>query len=66
MKYFAIFDKNVASIFQLQWDGNIFDMFLQRPVLCVTVLKWMSRIDQEVLTNFVKHVKLKLRISGSD
>ena len=30
MKYFGIIDKNVASIFQLQWKiGNISDMFLQ-------------------------------------
>ena len=29
MKYFAIFDKNVETIFQLQWKiGNIPDMFL--------------------------------------
>ena len=29
MKYCAIFDKNVAKIFQLQWNmGNIFDIFL--------------------------------------
>ena len=28
MKYFAIFDKNVETIFQLQWKiGNISDMF---------------------------------------
>ena len=35
MKYFAIFDKNVATIFQLQWNiGNIPDIFLQYSVLC--------------------------------
>ena len=35
MKYFAIFDKNVETIFQLQWKiGNISDMFLQYSVLC--------------------------------
>ena len=33
MKYFAIFDKNIATIFQLQWNiGNIPDMFLQYSV----------------------------------
>ena len=36
MKYFAIFVKNVATIFQLQWIiGNISDMLLQYSVLCV-------------------------------
>ena len=35
MKYFSIFDKNVAKIFHLQWKiGNIPDMFLQHSVLC--------------------------------
>ena len=35
MKYFAIFDKNIATVFQLQWKiGNISDMFLQYSVLC--------------------------------
>ena len=35
MKYFAIFDKNVATILQLQWNiGNIPDIFLQYSVLC--------------------------------
>ena len=35
MKYFAIFHKNIATIFQLQWDiGNISDIFLQYSVLC--------------------------------
>ena len=35
MKYFAIFEKNVERIFQLQWKiGNISDMFLQYSVLC--------------------------------
>ena len=35
MKYFPIFDKNVATIFQLQWNiGNISEMFLQYSVLC--------------------------------
>ena len=35
MKYFAIFDKNVATIFQLQWNiGNIPDIFLHYSVLC--------------------------------
>ena len=30
VKYFAIFNKNIATIFQLQWKiGNISDMFLQ-------------------------------------
>ena len=34
MKYFAIFDKNVETVFQLQWKiGNISDMFLQYSVL---------------------------------
>ena len=35
MKYFAIFYKNVETIFQLQLKiGNISDMFLQYSVLC--------------------------------
>ena len=35
MNYFAIFDKNVKTMFQLQWKiGNISDMFLQYSVLC--------------------------------
>ena len=35
VKYFAIFDKNIATIFQLQWKiGNISNMFLQYSVLC--------------------------------
>ena len=35
MKYFAIFNRNVATIFQLQWNiGNIPDIFLQYSVLC--------------------------------
>ena len=35
MKYFAIFDKNVSTIFQLQWNiENIPDIFLQYSVLC--------------------------------
>ena len=35
VKYFAICDKNIATIFQLQWKiGNISDMFLQYSVLC--------------------------------
>ena len=34
VKYFAIFDKNIATIFQLQWKiGNISDMILQYSVL---------------------------------
>ena len=38
MQYFAIFDKNVATIFQLQWNiGNISAMFLQYFVLCVCI-----------------------------
>ena len=35
MKYFAMFDKNVATIFRLQWNiENIPDIFLQYSVLC--------------------------------
>ena len=38
MKYFAIFDKNVATIFQSQWNiENIPDIFLQYFVLCGSV-----------------------------
>ena len=34
MKYFSIFDKNVPTIFQLQWNmENISDIFLQYSVL---------------------------------
>ena len=34
MKYLAIFDRNVATIFHLKWKiGNIFDMFLEYSVL---------------------------------
>ena len=40
MKYFAIFDKNIATIFQLQWNiGNIPDIFLQYSVLRGTLHK---------------------------
>ena len=35
MKYFVIFDKNVATIFLLHWNiENIPDIFLQYSVLC--------------------------------
>ena len=35
IKYFAIFDKNISTIFQLQWNiKNIPDIFLQYSVLC--------------------------------
>ena len=35
MKYFSIFEVNVATVFNLQWKiGNISDMFLQYSVLC--------------------------------
>ena len=35
MKLLAIFNKNFATIFQLQWNiGNILDVFLQYFVLC--------------------------------
>ena len=34
MKYFAMFNENVATIFQLQWSiGNISDIFMQYSVL---------------------------------
>ena len=35
MKYFAVFNKNGPTIFQLQWNiGNMPDIFLQYSVLC--------------------------------
>ena len=35
MKYFAVFDGNVATIFHLQWKiVNISDMLFQYSVLC--------------------------------
>ena len=35
MTYFAIFEEDVATIFQMQWNIRIiFDMFLQYSVLC--------------------------------
>ena len=38
MKYFVIFDKNIAKTFQLQWKiGNVSDMFLQYSVLFGTI-----------------------------
>ena len=43
MKYFAIFDKNVATIFQLQWNaGNIHNNFLQYSVLCGIIIVNLS------------------------
>ena len=46
MKYFAIFDKNIATIFQLQWKiGNISDMFLRYSVLCGLVLIFIFIIN---------------------
>ena len=39
MKYFAVFDKNIVTIFQLQWNiVNISDMFLQYSVLCGIII----------------------------
>ena len=39
MKYFGIFDKNVATIFILQWKiGNISNMFLQYWLLCGIII----------------------------
>ena len=53
MKYFARFDKNLATIFQLQWNiGNIPDVFLQYSMLrgraCATKLNhyyWVETLE---------------------
>ena len=49
MKYFAIFDENVVTIFQLQWNiENIPDIFLQYFVLCGKDLVTMKTNDDDV------------------
>ena len=54
MKYFAIFDENVATIFQLQWNiENIPDMFLQYSVLC----GYISKCTQKALQCTQKNLK---------
>ena len=46
MKYLAILEKNVATIFQLQWNiGNISDIFLQYSVLCGTIVPRVKSIE---------------------
>ena len=43
--YFAIFNKNVAKLFQLQRNiGNIPDIFLQYSVLCGSFFALSSQI----------------------
>ena len=42
-KYFAIFEKNSATIFKLQWNiGNISDIFLQYSLLVCGPLIFIS------------------------
>ena len=62
MKYFAIFDRNVATIFHSQRKiGNISDMFLQYSVLCglligVTFLYYKHRIlESQNKNQIIKH-----------
>ena len=61
MEYFAIFDKNIATIFQLQFKiENISDMFLQYSVLCgkVSEIPWLilQTIDNKnILKIFLKY-----------
>ena len=44
MKYFAIFNKNVAKVFQLQWNiWNIPDIFLQYSVLFGSIYTFDSQ-----------------------
>ena len=46
VKYFAIFEKNIATIFQLQLKiGNISDMFLQYSVLCGYLVKEFHQLS---------------------
>ena len=46
MIYFAIFAKNIATIFQLQLKiGNISDMFLQYSVLCGYLVKEFHQLS---------------------
>ena len=48
MKYFAIFDENVATIFQLQWNiGNIPDIFCN--ILCYMGGQVMAWINEKFL-----------------
>ena len=53
MKYFSIFYKNVATIFQLQWNiENIPDIFLQYSVLCGLIRLFFSPCN--LITFFFK------------
>ena len=57
MKYFAIFDENVATIFQLQWNiGNSSNIFLQYSVLCGKLGR-ISIIHKKSLTKYKKKKK---------
>ena len=58
MKYFVTFDKNVAKIFQLQWNiENDFDIFLQYSMLCG---KHKSRKVKLIFSNISKDINLIL------
>ena len=60
MKYFAIFVKNDAAIFQLQWNiGNIPDMFLQYSVLCGLYLLRI-RVETDYITVFKPYVEQQI------
>ena len=49
IKYFAIFDKNVATIFELQWNiENIPYIYLQYSVLC-GILQYRELLSNEKL-----------------
>ena len=51
MKNFAIFDKNIATIFQLQWNiENIPDIFLQYSVLRGYILNIVIKYLNEFIS----------------
>ena len=53
MKYFGLIDKNVVTIFQLQWKiGNIADTFLQYSVLCEIALSFFISKYKKPVTEF--------------
>ena len=62
MKYFAIFDKNVATIFQLQWKiRNISDMFLQYSVVYGIVI-FLYILYWRIVKNIALGVKFYISV----
>ena len=80
MKYFAIFDENVATIFELQWNiGNISDIFLQYLCYVLSKYNFYGGIwNQNSYTSAIRNLDIKTtnlvkwnllptkRYSGSD